>query len=107
MTSGFAIAPIFSLAIVLYLVIDTLRDVRNPLNTAWVNQKLDPKVRATVHSMTGQVDAFGQIAGGPSVGAIAKFFSVAAAITTSGFLLLPAMFLVGRANRNSREEGDE
>jgi DHA3 family tetracycline resistance protein-like MFS transporter len=104
---GFAISPLLPLTLILYLVIDTLRDVRNPLSTAWVNQKLDSKVRATIHSMTGQVDAFGQIAGGPSVGAVAKFFSVVAAIATSGFLLLPAMFLVGRANRISVEENKE
>ena len=102
---GFAISPLLPLALGLYLVIDVLRDVRGPLNSAWVNQKLDSNVRATVHSMAGQVDAFGQIAGGPSVGMIARFFSVIAAITASGFLLLPAMLLVGRANKIS-EEGD-
>lgn len=100
---GFAVSPLLPLTLILYLVIDTLRDVRGPLNTAWVNQKLDSKVRATIHSMTGQVDAFGQIAGGPSVALIARFVSVIAAISTSGLLLLPAMFLVGRANRISIE----
>ena len=98
---GFALSPLLPLTIGLYLVIDTLRDVHNPLNTAWVNQKLDSKVRATVHSMTGQVDAFAQIAGGPGVALVARFFSVVAAITTSGLLLTPAMFLIGRANSQS------
>ena len=101
---GFALSPLLALALGLYLVIDVLRDIRGPLNSAWVNQKLDPQTRATVHSMTGQVDAFGQIAGGPSVGLVARFFSVVAAITTSGLLLLPAMFLVGRANSQSIAE---
>jgi MFS transporter, DHA3 family, tetracycline resistance protein len=87
-------------------VIDALRDVRNPFNTAWVNQKLDSKVRATIHSMTGQVDSFGQIAGG-SVGFVARFFSVVAAITTSGLLLTPAMFLISRANARSMREAQE
>lgn len=105
---GFAISPLLPLTLILYLVIDMLRDVRNPLTTAWVNQKLDSKVRATVHSMTGQADAFGQMAGGPAVGAVAKFFSVVAAIAASGILLLPAMFLIGRANRiSAREENRE
>ena len=103
---GFALSPLLVLALGLYLVIDVLRDIRGPLNSAWVNQKLDPQTRATVHSMTGQVDAFGQIAGGPSVGLVARFFSVVAAITTSGLLLLPAMFLVGRANSQSIAERD-
>ncbi len=102
---SFAISPLLPLTLILYLIINVFRSVSSPLYTGWVNQKLDPQTRATVHSMTSQVDAFGQIAGGPSVGMVARFFSVTAAITTSGFLLLPAMFLVGRANKIS-EEGD-
>ena len=102
---SFAISPLLPLTLILYLIINVFRSVSSPLYTGWVNQKLDPQTRATVHSMTSQVDAFGQIAGGPSVGMVARFFSVIAAITTSGFLLLPAMFLVGRANKIS-EEGD-
>jgi DHA3 family tetracycline resistance protein-like MFS transporter len=103
---GFARSPLLPLTIGLYLVIDMLRDVRNPLNTAWVNQKLDSRVRATVHSMTGQVDAFGQIAGGPSVALVARSASVMAAITASGLLLTPAMFLIGRANSRSVQDAD-
>jgi hypothetical protein len=34
----------------------------------------------------------------------ARFFSVAAAITASGLLLLPAMWLIGKANGISAEE---
>jgi MFS transporter, DHA3 family, tetracycline resistance protein len=101
---GFAISPFLPLTLGLYLVINVLRDIRDPLNSAWVNQKLDPETRATVHSMVGQVDAIGQVAGGPSVALIARFFSVVAAITTSGLLLLPAMFLVGRANSRSMKD---
>ena len=103
---GFAVSPLLSLALGLYLVINVLRSVRDPLATAWVNQKLDPQTRATVHSMAGQVDAFGQIAGGPSVGLVAKSLSVVAAIATSGALLLPAMLLVGRANSQSEKEAE-
>jgi tetrahydromethanopterin S-methyltransferase subunit H len=87
----------------LYLTIDMLRDVRNPLQTAWVNHKLDPQTRATVHSMTGQVDAIGQIMGGGSA-FIARYLSVMAAIMTSGFLLGPALGLVRRANVQSENE---
>jgi DHA3 family tetracycline resistance protein-like MFS transporter len=101
---GFAISPLLSLTLGLYLVINVFRGVSSPLFTGWVNQKLDPQTRATVHSMTGQVDAFGQIAGGPSMALVAGFSSVITAIATSGFLLLPAMFLVGRANKIPMEE---
>jgi MFS transporter, DHA3 family, tetracycline resistance protein len=103
---GFALAPFLLLALVLYLVIDVLRDISYPLRAAWINQKLDSQVRATVHSMFGQVDAVGQIAGGPAVGLIAGLASVVAAISTSGLLLSPALFLIGRANRQSREQAE-
>jgi DHA3 family tetracycline resistance protein-like MFS transporter len=101
---GFAISPLFALTLGLYLAISIFRNVSGPLHSAWVNQKLDPKVRATVHSMAGQVDAIGQVGGGPGVALIAKYLSVVAAITTSGFLLFPAMWLTGRANTISAED---
>ncbi len=101
---GFAIAPLFLLVLGLYLAIHMLRQVAIPLYTAWVNQKLDSGTRATVLSMSSQVDAIGQIAGGPGVGLIAKLVSVTAAISTSGLLLTPALFLIGGANTRSREQ---
>ena len=104
---GFAISPLLPLALGLYLVINVLRNTSSPLQTAWVNQKLDSNVRATVHSMFGQVDAIGQVFGGPGVALIARFASVVAAISTSGLLLTPALFLIGRANRFSMAEAAE
>jgi DHA3 family tetracycline resistance protein-like MFS transporter len=101
---GFALSPFFGITLIMYLGVSALRNVAGPLYTAWVNQKLDSGTRATVHSMAGQVDAIGQIAGGPSVGLVARFFSVAAAITASGLLLLPATFLIGKANTISLGE---
>lgn len=103
---GFALSPFLLLALGLYLVIDVLRDIRYPLQTAWINQKLDSGTRATVLSMSGQVDAIGQIAGGPGVGLIANLVSVTAAIVTSGLLLSPALPLIGRANAQSREQAE-
>ena len=88
---GFALSPLLLLSLCLYLVIDVLRDIRNPLQTVWVNQKLDSKVRATVHSMFGQVDAIGQVMGGPIVAVIAAIGSAVASLVTSSLLLTPAM----------------
>ncbi len=101
---GFALSPFFSLALALYLVIDALRGVRIPLQTVWINQKLDSQVRATIHSMFGQVDAIGQVLGGPLVAVIASLGSAAASLATSGLLLAPALFFIGRANSQSRNE---
>jgi len=104
---GFALSPYLILTLSLYLIIDALRDVHIPLQTAWVNQKLDSKVRATVHSMFGQVDAIGQMLGGPIVAVIAAFGSAVASLVTSSLLLTPALFFIRRANSNSLNDVDE
>jgi DHA3 family tetracycline resistance protein-like MFS transporter len=103
---GFALSPLLPLSIVLYLVITMMRDVHGPLQTAWVNQKLDSRVRATVHSMFGQVDAIGQVVGGPIVAVIAAFGSTAASLVTSSLLLTPALFFVNRANSQPEEDAE-
>jgi DHA3 family tetracycline resistance protein-like MFS transporter len=103
---GFALSQFLILSLVLYLIIDALRDVHIPLQTAWVNQKLDSKVRATVHSMFGQVDAIGQMLGGPIVAVIAALGSAVASLVTSSLLLTPALFFVSRANSGSANEAD-
>ncbi len=96
----FAWSPLLGLALALYLVISALRNLVDPLITAWVNQHLDSNVRATVLSMTGQVDAVGQIAGGPLIGLVANLVSVPAAIAISCVLLTPALPLIRVADRN-------
>jgi DHA3 family tetracycline resistance protein-like MFS transporter len=103
---GFALSQILILSLILYLIIDALRDVHIPLQTAWINQKLDSKVRATVHSMFGQVDAIGQMLGGPIVAVIAATGSAVASLVTSSLLLTPALFFIRRANTQSANEAD-
>jgi MFS transporter, DHA3 family, tetracycline resistance protein len=103
---GFALSPVLLLSLSLYLAVSVLRNVHMPLQTAWVNQKLDSQVRATVHSMFGQVDAIGQMLGGPIVAVIASVGSAAASLVTSGLLLTPALFFIGRANSQSRDSAD-
>jgi DHA3 family tetracycline resistance protein-like MFS transporter len=103
---GFALSPLLLLSLGLYLSISVLRDVAGPLQSAWVNQKLDSRVRATVHSMFGQVDAIGQVVGGPIVAVIAAVGSAVTSLVTSGLLLTPALFFVSRANTHSANEAD-
>jgi DHA3 family tetracycline resistance protein-like MFS transporter len=103
---GFSLSPLLFLSLSLYLVISVLRNVQMPLQTAWVNQKLDPQVRATVHSMFGQVDAIGQVMGGPIVAVIASVGSAVASLVTSSLLLIPALFFVSRANSQSENEAE-
>jgi len=101
---GFALSPLLFLSLGLYLTISVLRNVHIPLQTGWINQKLDPQVRATVHSMFGQVDSIGQMLGGPVVAVIASVGSAVASLVTSGLLLTPALFFIRRANSQSSEE---
>jgi DHA3 family tetracycline resistance protein-like MFS transporter len=103
---GFALSSLLILSLSLYLIIDALRDIRDPLQTAWVNQKLNPKVRATVHSMFGQVDAIGQVMGGPAVALFATVGSTVVPLVTSGLLLTPALWFVSRANAGPVDEPD-
>ena len=104
---GFAVSSLLILSLVLYLVIDALRDVHGPLQTAWVNQKLNPKVRATVHSMFGQVDAIGQVMGGPTVAVLAALGTTVVPLVTSGLLLTPALWFVSRANADEPDVDPE
>jgi DHA3 family tetracycline resistance protein-like MFS transporter len=81
------------------IAVNLLRGVSGPMQMAWINQKLDSRVRATIHSMFGQVDAVGQTVGGPVVGVIANVFSVRLAVSLSSLLLSPALLFIRRANR--------
>jgi DHA3 family tetracycline resistance protein-like MFS transporter len=98
---AFSAAFHFSLAVAAYWIFATMRQIKNPLYTAWVNQKLDPQVRATVVSMSSQVDAFGQIIGGPPVGVIGALVSLRAALATSALILSPVLALFARASRRT------
>lgn len=103
---GFALSPLLLLSLGLYLSIAVLRDIAGPLQTAWVNKNLDSQVRATIHSMFGQVDAIGQVMGGPIVAVIAAVSSAVTSLVTSGLLLTPALLFIGRANSQSKNDAD-
>lgn len=92
----FAQTRSFWMALGALWILHGLRGVESPLRIAWINQNVDSNVRATVISMSAQADAFGQIAGGPVVGAIGLARSIRAALTTSALVLLPALGLYGR-----------
>jgi DHA3 family tetracycline resistance protein-like MFS transporter len=99
---GFALVRIFWLAISLFWLIGALRSVAGPLQTAWYNLLIDDRrVRATLFSVSGQVDAIGQIAGGPGVGAIGNR-SLRAALLTSALILSPVLPLYALAIRRSQ-----
>lgn len=96
---AFAVTGRFAVAMVLFWLVGGLRNVRTPIFTAWVNQGLDAKTRATINSMATQADAVGQAGGGPILGVIAVSASAPWAIGISGLLRLPALALYARAIR--------
>jgi MFS transporter, DHA3 family, tetracycline resistance protein len=104
--AGFALSGNLLISLVLVLSIGIIREVTYPVYNTWVNHRLNPQVRATVLSISSQVDAVGQIAGGPFVGVIAKQISVTAGLITSSSMLSPILvFLFGQ--RNSTEGSND
>ena len=98
----FGVADSFALALAAFLVYGLCRGLGGPLHGAWLASSIDPQVRATVLSMISQVDAVGQIAGGPVIGAVGKAFSIRAALVLAGALLAPTLPLLARAGRRAR-----
>jgi DHA3 family tetracycline resistance protein-like MFS transporter len=70
--------------------------ISEPVQTAWLNRGLQPEVRATVISMTGQANSIGQATGGPVFGVIGTAVSLSAALVGSAALLTPIVALYGR-----------
>jgi len=90
-------------AIGLIWLISMLRQAIAPLYTAWVNHRIESSVRATVISMSNQVDALGQIGGGPLVGAIALRAGIPAGLLASAALLAPVLVLFALQLRSTPE----
>jgi len=100
--AGFALVRNFWVAVGLYWLIGALRNIADPLHTAWLNLSIDePQVRATIFSVSGQADAVGQITGGPVVGAIGNA-SIRAALVSSALLLSPVLPLYAIAIRKNK-----
>jgi MFS transporter, DHA3 family, tetracycline resistance protein len=91
----FGLATTFVPGLLAFWAVALLRNVYEPLYLAWVNGHTTSQVRATVLSLASQVDAVGQIAGGPLLGALALGISLPSAFVAAGLLLLPALVVYG------------
>lgn len=87
----FALARSVSLAVVAWIAIYVLRRAVSPALTIWYNERLDSRIRATMLSFTGQVDALGQIVGGPPIGWLGDRAGIPTALLASALLLVPAL----------------
>lgn len=99
----FALSSHLLLAVLAIFLLGAFRGVRHPLMMAWMNQGLDPSVRATVLSTISQTDAFGQIAGGPAIGYVGTVFGLRVALASAGLLLTPMIALYASVMHRSPE----
>jgi DHA3 family tetracycline resistance protein-like MFS transporter len=93
----FGLAMNFPLAAASYGTVTVTRRTLQPLYSAWINRGIPSSVRATVLSTFGQMDAVGQIVGGPAVGLLANQFGMRAALVLAGLMLSPVLLLYRRA----------
>jgi DHA3 family tetracycline resistance protein-like MFS transporter len=90
---GFAIAGQFTLALIAFFLLTAARGPRQPLEQIWMNEHVESRVRATLFSLRGQVNALAQIVGGPILGAIATGSSTRIALIAAGIVLSPTLLL--------------
>jgi DHA3 family tetracycline resistance protein-like MFS transporter len=92
---AFGLSVSFPMAVAAIWAVSITRRASRPLYSAWLNKGLKSEVRATVLSMSGQLDAVGQLVGGPIVGTIATRLTLRAALVVTGLLLSPVIWLYG------------
>ncbi|MFO1446109.1 hypothetical protein KDN24_23480 [Bacillus sp. Bva_UNVM-123] len=97
---GFAFSTNLIGFIIFFLIIQVIRHVTSTFETIWLNQLItDSSKRATFFSFKGQVDAIGQIAGGPVPGFISQFSSIKIGLAVSAFLLTPVLFIFQKLSK--------
>ena len=94
----FSLAGGLGLAVLALWCVATARAASAPVSSAWLNQSVAPEIRATMFSLNGQVNAVGQIAGGPPAGLIGQR-SLRAALLTSGLVQACSLPLLGLSLR--------
>jgi len=88
--------PMVGIALLGYGLMQIMRGIHSPFYRTWVNHRLEPATRATVLSLSGQLDAVGQIIGGPLIGSVARRHSMRVGLGLSTLLLSPALWLITR-----------
>lgn len=100
----FALSGSFVWAVTAFIIVNALRRVARPLFVACINRGLESSSRATVLSTVNQMDAFGQMAGGPAVGAVGNVWGLRAALLAVAALLVPVWGLYRRAWHQAKVE---
>src|SRR5918911_2270789 len=97
---AFALAGNFAFALGTFWFATLLRGVAEPVYLTWINEGLDPGVRATVISMSSQAGALGEASAGPVIGAIGNLSGVRPALTVASLILSPTLLLYARAMKS-------
>ena len=97
---AFALAGSFAFALAAFWFASLTRTLSEPLYLTWLNEGLEPGVRATVISMGSQSGALGEASAGPVIGAIGNLAGVRAALTVAAIILAPTLLLYARAIRH-------
>ncbi|WP_391118590.1 MFS transporter [Psychrobacillus sp. L3] len=101
---GFAFSTYVVGLLAFYILIQVTRKVMYPLEDIWLNKIIpESSIRATFFSVKGQVDAIGQIGGGPVIGLVASNFTIKTAIIVSAILLSPVLYLYKIIMKSSKE----
>ncbi|HYZ06359.1 MAG: MFS transporter [Actinomycetota bacterium] len=103
---AFALAGSFAFALGTFWFATLVRRVAEPVYLTWINEGLDPSVRATVISMSSQSGAMGEASAGPVIGAIGNLYGVRPALTITAIVLSPTLLLYVRAMRRGVVEPD-
>ncbi|ADK16742.1 tetracycline efflux MFS transporter TetA(P) [Clostridium autoethanogenum] len=89
----FALTKNFKLMLIAYLSTNMFKTINEPILNAWLNSHIDDNARATILSMNGQINALGQIIGGPIIGIIATKISISIGIACTSLLMTPVLIL--------------
>lgn len=79
-----------------YVMHESVRTALIPLFEAWVNRDAPSEVRATVHSLTGQVMSLGQLSGGLLLGTVAEIGAIPTSLAVASGVLLIAGAVASR-----------
>lgn len=96
---AFAFAMNFTLGVITYMTLAQTRGGLGAIYGPWVTKQIDRRVRATVLSMWGQMNALGQMIGGPLIGALATAATLPIGYAATALILLPVPFLFGVIRR--------
>ena len=101
---AFALSGNFAFALGAFWFTTLVRRVAEPVYLTWINEGLDPGVRATVISISSQSGALGEASAGPVIGAIGNLFGVRPALTLTALVLSPTLLLYARAMKRGGAE---